>query len=168
MHAVGKAAQHPPSRADLERIQQCADAMLAFGDELRSSGRDALNAEQMHRLVACDLTFHALLVRMAANARMLKLVNDTRLLVRIFFGLRRNGHTLAELEKIHDYHCRVLSAVAEQDRERAMRVLAEHIQVSLRERLAEYDQREREAALQQSMPRFFDQVGTPSQSGQQP
>jgi len=159
VYAVGKAARKPPNRVELDRIQQCADAMLAVGDELRSSGGDTLNAEQMHRLVASDLAFHALLVRLAANARMLKVVNDTRLLMRIFFGMRRNGHSLAELEQIHRYHCDVLSAVAEQDRERAMQVLADHIQVSLRERLAEFDQREQEAALQESMPRFFDQVG---------
>src|ERR1700733_14697298 len=29
VHAVGKAAQHPPSRADLDRIQHCADPMPA-------------------------------------------------------------------------------------------------------------------------------------------
>ena len=33
--------------------------------------------------------------------------------------------------------------------------------LSLRERLAEYDQRQREAALQESMPRFFDQSDSP-------
>ena len=161
VHAVGKAARQPPSRADLVRIQECADAMLAFGDELQELSAAALNAEQMHRLVACDLAFHALLVRLAANARMLKLVNDTRLLMRIFFGMRRNGHTLADLEQIHRYHCEVLKAVAEQDRERAMHVLAEHIQVSLQERLAEFDQREREAALRESVPVFFDQDQRP-------
>jgi DNA-binding GntR family transcriptional regulator len=159
VYAVGKAAQQPPSPVELERIRQCADAMLTVGEELKRSGGDRLNAEQMHRLVASDLAFHALLVRLAANARMLKVVNETRLLMRIFFGMRRNGHSLAELEQIHRYHCDVLSAVAAQDRERAMHVLAEHIQVSLRERLAEFDQREREAAFQNSMPRFFDQIG---------
>jgi DNA-binding GntR family transcriptional regulator len=167
VHAVGKAARHPPSQVELERIQQCADAMLVFADELRHSGHDKLNAEQMHRLVACDLSFHALLVRLAANARMLKVVNETRLLMRIFFGMRRKGHSLADLEQIHRYHCDVLRALAEQDRDRAMQILAEHIQVSLHERLAEFDLREREAALQQSMPRFFDQPETSAPPGQQ-
>jgi len=50
----------------------------------------------------------------------------------------------------------VVDAITRQDRETAMRVLSEHIQASLRERLEQYDHWEREQSLRESEPVFFD------------
>ncbi len=122
--------------------------------ELEKSGKTSLDLQQMHRFVSCDLAFHTLLMRMAANRRILKVVNETRLLIRIF-TMHRDGHKIADLEHIHRYHSEVAQAIASQDRETAMRVLAEHIQASLKERLEEYDHWEREMSLRESEPVFF-------------
>jgi DNA-binding GntR family transcriptional regulator len=155
VYAAGKAARLRVSAPDLERLQEFVDSVLTLKLELDKSGRPALDDSQMQRLVASDLAFHALLVRMAANARILKVVNETRLLIRIF-AMHRDGHRIEELDRIHRYHSDVLRGVAEQDPELATRTLSEHIQASMLERLNEYDQWEREASLRDSIPPFFD------------
>src|SRR5690348_1236672 len=131
VYAVGKAARRPLDPADLHRLQNFADEITVLRDELLKGGKPELNPEQMHRFVVCDLGFHTLLMRVAANARILKVVNETRLLIRIF-AIRRTGHNVADLERIYQQHCDVLQAVSERDPDRAMRLLSEHIQNSQR------------------------------------
>jgi DNA-binding GntR family transcriptional regulator len=155
VYAVGKAARYTVNPSDVARLQELADNILSFKAELEQSGKSALDAGQMHRFISCDLAFHTLLMRMAANRRILKVVNETRLLIRIF-TMHRDGHKVADLEQIHRYHCDVAKAIAQQDRERAMQALSEHIQTSLRERLEGYDHWEREKSLRDSEPVFFD------------
>lgn len=154
VYAAGKAARLPLNPADLHRLHNLADDILVLRNELVQAGSGELNAEQMHRFVVCDLGFHTLLMRLAANARILKVVNETRLLIRIF-AIRRTGHTAADLERIHQQHCDVLQAVSDRDPDRAMRILSEHIQNSQRERLAEHDHWERENSLREHLPVYL-------------
>lgn len=155
LYAVVKAARQPVRTPILDQLQKLADETLALKGELEQSGQKALNPLQMHRFMSSDLAFHALLMRMAANARILKIVNETRLLIRIF-AMRHRGHEVAELERIYRQHCDLLRAVADQDSEQARRILSDHIQTSQRERLEEYDHWERENALREMVPAFFD------------
>lgn len=151
VYAVGKAARQLLRRADLDKLQSLTDAILTLKDELDRSGKSGLDQEQMHRFVAYDLGFHTLLMRLATNPRILKVVNETRLLTRIF-AIRRQGHTGSLLEDIHRRHSEVVRAIAEQDPQRAMRAISEHIQVSLRERLDDFDHWEIEASLRETIP----------------
>ena len=111
MFAVAKAARQVVRKVDLDRLQAMTDPILALRDELKRSGNPELDEDQMNQFVAYDLGFHVHLMRMAANARILKVVNETRLLMRIF-GMRRKGHTVALLDDIHRRHSEVLDAVA--------------------------------------------------------
>ena len=155
VYSVGRIAALPLRPADKDRLQQLIDEIPKLQAELESSGERELNGTQMERFLACDLGFHALLMSMTQNQRMQKIVNETRLLIRIF-ALRQRGHEAPRLESIYQYHQSVLDAVAMQDRELAMRTLAEHIQASQREQLNEFDHRRREESLLQSIPPFLD------------
>ncbi|MGH9653610.1 MAG: GntR family transcriptional regulator [Bryobacteraceae bacterium] len=155
VYAVGKAARRASSPQEIKRLLELTNQIRVLETELRESNRTELSPKQMHRFVACDLGFHILLVRMAANARILKIVNETRLLIRIF-AMHRKGHDLQALERIYRQHCEVLEAVAAHDSERGMRLLSNHIQASQLERLEEYDQWESEASLREDQPVFFD------------
>jgi DNA-binding GntR family transcriptional regulator len=155
VYAVGKAARERFRTSGLERLQGLADEIPTLKAELEISGGDTLNARQMHRFVASDLGFHTLLMRMAGNARILKVVNETRLLIRIF-SIRRTGHRAAELEQIHRQHREILQAVADNHPERASQLLADHIRTSLRERLDAFDHWERENSLRETAPDFLD------------
>jgi len=115
-------------------------------DGLEESREHQLNTEGMRRFIRTDLQFHTRLVRAAANSRILKAVADTRVLLTVF-GIRRKGHDVAQLTQIHRYHSGILAAIVRQDVQEATRLLGEHIRISREERLQEYDEREREAAL---------------------
>jgi len=151
VYAVGKAARQPVRRGDLDKLQHLTDAILTLKDELDQSGKTELGQEQMQRFVAYDLGFHTLLMHLAPNARILKVVNETRLLIRIF-AIRRRGHTGMQLADIHRRHSEVVRAIAEQDPYRSMRAISEHIQISQHERLDAFDQGEIEASLRETMP----------------
>lgn len=155
VYAVGKAAGQPNTSQDLQRLQTFAEEIVLLKNELRKSGKPALDAKQMQRFIACDLGFHALLVRLAANARILKIVNETRLLIRIF-SMHRQGHDVAALTKIHKQHRDIVEAVAGKNSADAMAFMSYHIRESQQERLAEYDEWEHEASMRESLPVFFD------------
>jgi DNA-binding GntR family transcriptional regulator len=154
VYAVGKAAEHVLGPADLEALGRVVREVLVLRDELEASGETRLNAEGMRRFIKIDLHFHTMLVRAAANARILKVFADTRILLNIF-ALRRKGHDGAQLTEIHRYHSEIFTAVARRDPKTAMRLLGEHIRLSKDERLKEYDEWEREAALGHPLPDLF-------------
>jgi len=155
VYAVSKAARLPLRPADKDRLQYLVDAIGVLQKELEDRGANELDSEQMKRFIACDLGFHALLISTTHNSRIQKLINDTRLLIRIF-AIQRHGHTHSELQAIRQYHQRILDAVEGHDPANAIEALASHIQASQRERLNEYDQWRRESTLRQNIPSIFD------------
>ena len=160
--AAGKIARSRMSPADRQRLQRFVDEILHLRRELEESKHKALDAKQMERFIACDLGFHALLMGMAGNSRLQKVVNDTRLLIRIF-AIRREGHDGAALKNIQRYHQRILDAVAKRQPDAAMTTIAAHIQASRDERLDEYDFWKRENLLRQNVA-TFDRRGPARQS----
>jgi DNA-binding GntR family transcriptional regulator len=153
VYAVGKAARTAASRMDLEKLQRLAEVAQALKVELEQSGKPELNNEQMQRFLASDFGFHTLLMHIAANSRILKVVNEMRLLIRIF-AMRRHGHSMLQLEQIYHQHCEIARAVVDQDAERAARIISEHIQISLRVILEDYDHQEIANSLLVTHPFF--------------
>jgi DNA-binding GntR family transcriptional regulator len=151
--AVGKAARQPAPTADLDRLRILTDEILALKRDLDRSGRETLNASQLQQFIRSDMGFHTLLIRMADNSRISKVVNDTRLLIRIFATRSRAPGT--ELEYTYQHHSELLQAVAARDAERAMRVMGDHIHTSLKDRIDEFDHWEREDLLKESLPAFL-------------
>lgn len=146
VYAVRKAAGHKLRDSEVETMQRAVKEVLLLRDELEASGEPHLGSDGMRRFIRLDLQFHTLLVRAAANSRILKVVADTRVLLNIF-AIRRKGHDADQLTQIHRYHSQILAAIVRGDPQEAMRLLGEHIRLSKEERLKEHDDREREAAL---------------------
>ena len=154
IYAARKAAQITLRPADLERWEQFSDEILALRDELLSSRQPTLNRDQMRRFVASDLSFHNVLMHMSMNARILKVLNDTRLLIRIF-GMERPGYDCEALERIHHQHASIIAAVRKHDPDLASQLLTQHIRTSLEERLQAYEVWEREISFRKSIPSFI-------------
>ncbi len=146
VYAVGKAARFTLGPAVVERLRSFLQQSDNLRSELEKSGQPRLNDEQMSRFIQADLGFHTLLLHAAANHRMLKLVSETRLLIRIF-SIRRDGHSAAQLRAIQQQHEAILNAVENGRGEEAKAILAEHISASGLERMEAYDHWERERAL---------------------
>ena len=138
VYAIGKTADRPPGPRQLQTLGQLVEQVRTAAAELKKSARPVLEGEALRAFVACDLRFHTLLLQAGGNQRMLKLLDSTNLLLRIF-TLRREHHTSKLLGEVYGFHRRILDAVAGGQRDRAMEVLGEHIRHSRDERLAEYD-----------------------------
>ncbi len=146
IYAVRKVAQrglHPTNHAQLKQCLEATQAMIA---QMKAAGQRALTDEQMTEFTRTDHRLHALLVISTQNARMQKIVGDTRVLVRIF-AMRHRGYDVAMLEKIQRQHMAIVQAVAKGKAEQAARLLSEHIKTSLQERLEEFDLWKRERAV---------------------
>jgi len=151
VYAVGKAARHKLRDSELQTLERLVSDVLLLRDELQASGEPHLKADGMRRFIKLDLDFHTMLVRSAANSRILKVVADTRVLLNIF-AIRRKGHDAGQLTQIHRYHSQILAAIERGDPEQGTRLLGEHIRLSKEERLKEFDEREREMALGYPLP----------------
>jgi DNA-binding GntR family transcriptional regulator len=155
-YALGKVARLGLMRAnEKDGLQKIIDINLTLKDELLASGEATLNAEQMNRFLAADFSFHAHLIGLSQNARIHKVVNETRLLMRIF-SLRGQNHGAAALDRIFQQHKGLLDAIERQDAPTTIQITGEHIQGSLRERLEEFDQHMRAASIWESIPAFLE------------
>jgi DNA-binding GntR family transcriptional regulator len=145
-YAARKVAQrglHPTNHIQLKECLEATQAMIA---QMKAVGQRAMTDEQMAEFTRTDHRLHALLVISTQNARMQKIVDDTRVLVRIF-AMRHRGHDVAMLEKIQRQHTAIVQAVAKGKPEEAARLQSEHIKTSLQERLEEFDLWKRERAM---------------------
>ena len=154
IYSIWKVAQSNLHTVDRQRLQRLVDEMLKLKQELDQSGNPALDEDQMQRFLASDFAFHSLLMSMAHNSRIQKIINEMRLLMRIF-SIHRRGHEAPLLAKIHQQHQEILNAVIEQKPDSARQVLSEHIRTSLQERLDEFDHNRREQSFLESLPSFM-------------
>ena len=95
----------------------------------------------MQRLLGADLGFHLMLLRVAGNHRMMKIVSDSRLLTGIF-GTQRQAHTALVLEQTHREHAAILEAVERGDSKAAARAMTLHIRASKQQALEAYDRQQ--------------------------
>jgi DNA-binding GntR family transcriptional regulator len=138
VYAAGKVAARRPSPRVLEPLEALVEEGRVIAAALKKSGKAALEGGALHDFITCDMRFHMLLLQAGGNQRMLKILDSTSLLLRIF-SLPREHHTGKLLGEIHSFHRRILDAVAEGSRAEAMRLLGEHIRISLEERLAKFE-----------------------------
>jgi DNA-binding GntR family transcriptional regulator len=136
-YAVGLVAERGLNARNVEALEQSMQEMLAIRSQLEKSGKPVLEGELLQRFVGCDMRFHLVLLQAAGNRRFIRVIANTRLLIRIF-TFRREHHSLELLGQVHDFHRRILDVLVRKDVPEAVRVMREHIRLSLEERLAEY------------------------------
>jgi DNA-binding GntR family transcriptional regulator len=149
VYVVAKVAREQLSPEDLNRLTLLSDGILTLVDELKTAGEPYLNPVQMQRFIAADRGFHTLLMAFSFNPRIRKIVDETRLLIRIF-AMRRLGYGPEKLRNIHAQHAAIIEAIVNKDPELAMHRLTEHIQISKQERLDEFDRNRRASSIEQS------------------
>jgi DNA-binding GntR family transcriptional regulator len=153
VYAVGKAASIGLRSSDIVRLEGFLGECEDLRELLEQRGQSCLDPMQMQRFIHADLGFHTLLLHTAANRRMLKLVTETRLLIRIF-SIQREGHSAGQLRQIHEQHRAVLRAVMDARGDDAKAILSAHIRMNGEERMEAYDEWEREHSLQRAAPQF--------------
>lgn len=146
-YAVSQAAQKIAAE-DLETLGKLCDEIGRLVGELEQSKQPSLDADQLQRFLAADLGFHLRLMQAAGNGKIMKIIGESRVMMRIF-GTRRQEHDLSVLRETHRFHQSILDAVRRGDGEAARRQMADHIRTSQRETLASFD---RQTASQSAVP----------------
>lgn len=155
--AARTVAARGPSPAEIRDLSTIASTLTALIKELDASRKPVLDGRQMERFEVADLAFHTYLMKLAGNGRSLRTLAGLRLLIRIF-AARRGGHTVAALKQINRDHLDLIAALQAADPQAAADCVHRHILKSQESRLAEFDQREREASLPQDVEAFMEQI----------
>ena len=135
--AAGSAVERI-SPADLELLEKICREIYLLADRLRRSGKRAFDEEMQQRFLSLDMAFHAVLIHAAGNQRMKKVLEDSRILSRVF-GYRRREHTLSVVATAYKWHRRILRAVKKRDAVAASQLMAAHIRTSREALLEAFD-----------------------------
>jgi len=157
VQAVTRIARQVVGAVELKNLRKVADEMLSLTQALQRSGRDRLDPKEMTRFEAADIGFHTYLLQIAGNRRSMKIVAAMRTLIRIV-AMRRVGHGLEELRRIHQDHVDIIAALEAGDPARAAAVASAHVRASQQARLEQFIQRERESSLPQDIGAFIQQI----------
>jgi len=143
--AAGLAARRAPL-PDLPALEKLCAQMDGIGEELRESGLATLDPSRLEKFLGADMAFHVILLRASGNRRMMRIIADSRVLLRVF-GARRQEHNLAVLRETYQSHRQILDAVKAGDAEAATTAMAAHIDLSMRETLEHYDRAPAEVSV---------------------
>lgn len=141
-YAAAEAAQKisPPDLEKLEgAFQQMCDIASTFGD----SGNMVLDGDHLRDFIQADLSFHKIVIAAAGNRYMSKILDDTRLLVRVFTATfwRYNAEKLSEAIRFHQ---RLLTAMQVRDSESARLASIEAMRVARDNALRAWDEQHHE------------------------
>ena len=140
-YAAGKAARNI-SNTQLEQLAVLCHAIEAIAEQLDASESEAIDGDTLRQFLATDMMFHLLIVRAAANSRILKVVEDSRSVSQVFRIRRRRRHDSATVHSACDYHNKILHALRAGDGEKAAQWMYNHIRLSKLEALAFIDQQQ--------------------------
>lgn len=123
----------------LDRLLQLFLAMQQYVAEFRKSGEPVLVGQPLRGFLKADLDFHLVIFEAADNQIALKIYNDVQMRNRAF-GNQSHHRDLRHLTEVLHSHAMILRALQKQDTNEAKQHMAEHVQNSLRDALATFDQ----------------------------
>ena len=122
----------------LARLDRYCDEMQGLLAHLASSSAGMLDGTELERFLTAAMAFHLLIVRTAGISRIMKLVQQTRTISRVF-RMRRQRHSHKVVERAIEFHRRIADALRAGDGAAASLAMTEHIQVSRRQTIDELD-----------------------------
>lgn len=141
-YAAAEAAQKisPP---DLEKLEAAFQQMCDIVDTFRDSGRALLDGVHLREFIQADLNFHKIVIAAAGNRYMSKILDDTRLLVRVFTATFWQ-YDAEKLNEAIRFHQRLLIAMQNRDSESARLASMEAMSVARNNALQAWDERHHE------------------------
>jgi DNA-binding GntR family transcriptional regulator len=136
-YAAAEAARSMSPR-DIQAVQRAFEEMSGISNEFRRSGKSVLEGDQLRAFIAADLAFHNTIIAASGNRYLSKILDDTRLLVRVFTSTFWQYNEEKLDEAIH-FHQRLLTALQNRDSEAARLASAEAMQVARRNALRAWD-----------------------------
>ena len=108
--AVQKAASNRTTQ-QLDYLVELLTQMRQFATLLRDDKLAVLSPEQMNHYLAVDESFHAYIMQLAGNKRLLKMVRDLRILARIFRDYERDRPRFKQVVSTYRYHAQLVNAI---------------------------------------------------------
>jgi len=144
-HGVAKADVRF-SGADFTELEQYTAEMEEVAAQVEQSGGEACTTEQSDRFMVADAGFHVALLRGAGNRRAIRIVNELRVMTRIFGHRNREELPGGDLKLVCGEHRRVIEALRQGNGALACEVLGEHLRRGCRRALAAFDRNRLEEA----------------------
>ncbi len=141
-YAAAEAAEKI-SRSELEQLEDDFDQMCCTADAFRESGRELMDASELKEFNRADMSFHKVLIAAAGNRYMSKILDDNRLLVRVFTATFWR-YDKAKVDEAIQFHCRVLAAMQTGDGESARMATSQAMTVARENALQAWDQQDHE------------------------
>ncbi|MGB8169917.1 MAG: GntR family transcriptional regulator [Chthoniobacteraceae bacterium] len=129
-------------RPALQELEEAFGQMCAIADKFRDSGQELLGGSLLHDFIQADLSFHRIIVAAAGNRYMSKILDDARLLVRVFTATFWQ-YDLEKLTEANRFHQRLLDAMRNRDSESARNATLEAMRVARDNALHAWDEQQR-------------------------
>lgn len=144
--AAATLARRGASGADMARVRSVCDRIAALLEKVQGADDRVLDPETTTAIVEADAEFHDVLLAASGNARVRKIVLDTRMMIH---ASRRRvvGLTSGEAVEMFAAHDVIIRAISSHEPERARELMLEHIAWSERRVLRDLKDAEREDAL---------------------
>jgi DNA-binding GntR family transcriptional regulator len=139
-YAAAEAAQKigPP---DLAKLEIAFSQMCDIAARFRESEQTVLDGSLLRDFIEADIAFHKIIIAAAGNRYMSKILDDTRLLVRVFTATFWQ-YDAEKLTEANRFHRRLLEAMQNRGSESARVATVEAMRVARDNALQAWDQRE--------------------------
>ncbi|WP_068546846.1 GntR family transcriptional regulator [Thalassotalea crassostreae] len=127
-YAAVEAAQSITPKT-LRQLELLWLSMQDITEEFELSENPIIEGDSLDTFLNADIEFHQLIVAAAENEYLSKMVNETRLLVRVFTSTHW-CYDLYKLEQANQFHRRLLDALINRDSEAARLATIEAMQVA--------------------------------------
>jgi DNA-binding GntR family transcriptional regulator len=146
VHAAGEAARRIRD-AEFDELQRHSDELRDLAASIAASPPKDVPA-LLPRWMIADLAFHLTVLTVGGNGRVLKVVNDMRILTRMF-GFRaddpaRWNDIPAYFAENYQVHRDVCLAIGKRDPKSARRAMSAHMHLTRRSLLARFDSMQRQ------------------------
>jgi DNA-binding GntR family transcriptional regulator len=150
-HAAAAAASQL-TKGDLADLKQLHAELRAIGREFKARRLEYLDEPLLRRFFEADVGFHLIILQGAHNRRALQIINEFRVLQRVFeYGRLAHGPRLVEAAIAQ--HGEVLEALKNQDGQAAHTAMARHIAGSKEYAMQAFERRSRAENRSEATPR---------------
>ena len=134
-------AAHRIGEEALRELEDLAEGMCQVAAESAELRTEYLQGELLDRYLTLDMRFHRQVISAAGNCYMAKILDDTRLLSRIFRS-EVWVYDRATLDESNYFHGRLLDALRRRDADAARKLTIEAIRVTKRNAVERFEERQ--------------------------
>ncbi|MHC4876773.1 MAG: GntR family transcriptional regulator [Planctomycetota bacterium] len=128
-------------RVDLEKLETEFQRMSDLAGTISVTGDSVLDGDELRDFIQADMNFHGIIIDAAGNRYMSRILDDTRLLVRVFTSTSWQ-YDAEKLTEAIEFHRRLLTAMQNRDSEAARLATVEAMRVARDNALRAWDRQQ--------------------------